>query len=134
MGRNTLSITDRELDVLNILWNSSKPMFAAEIIAAKEDLGNNTVQAVIRSLKIKKLIDVADTTIRGNMVARSYKVLISKSEFYLKKATDDVAKSDVKISMPDIVAAFFDKKKATAKDIEELETWLEAKKRDLKGE
>ena len=45
-----LKLTGREMDIMNILWNSQKPLIASEIAEYRSDLTINTVQAVIRKL------------------------------------------------------------------------------------
>ena len=47
-------ITNRDLDILNILWNAGKPMTASEIVATGNGLTTNTVQAVLRKLLKQK--------------------------------------------------------------------------------
>ena len=58
-GKTELLLTKRELDVMTILWESSKPLVASEITKMDESLNINTVQAVIRKLLDKKYIEVA---------------------------------------------------------------------------
>jgi len=43
-------ITEREIDVLNILWESDEPMMATDIVAQKKGLTQSTVTAVLRKL------------------------------------------------------------------------------------
>ena len=57
---NELSLTQREMDVMTILWKSETPLVASEIANSNSSLNINTVQAVIRKLLNKKYIVVAD--------------------------------------------------------------------------
>lgn len=43
-------LTSREVDIMNILWTSGKPLIASEIADCRPDLTINTVQAVLRKL------------------------------------------------------------------------------------
>ena len=72
-----LKLTGREMDIMNILWNSQKPLIASEIAEYRSDLTINTVQAVIRKLLKYQLIEVADIVYSGTVLSRSYKPSIS---------------------------------------------------------
>ena len=41
-------LTNRERDILDILWESGKSMVASEITSMRDDLSINTVQAVLK--------------------------------------------------------------------------------------
>ena len=76
-----LKLTGREMDIMNILWNSQKPLIASEIAEYRSDLTINTVQAVIRKLLKYQLIEVADIVYSGTVLSRSYKPSISSEEY-----------------------------------------------------
>ena len=42
-------MNQRELDVLNILWETDTPMSLADILAARPDLIKSTVAAILRN-------------------------------------------------------------------------------------
>ena len=42
-------LTSREVDIMNILWASEKPLIASEIADSRPDLTVNTVQAVFEN-------------------------------------------------------------------------------------
>lgn len=74
-------ITGREIDLLNVFWSNKEPMTARQIAAASDELSINTIQVVIKSLLKKKCISVADIVYSGTVLARTYKVDITKTEF-----------------------------------------------------
>ena len=43
-------ITNRELEILQLLWHTDHPLIASEIATLKPDLTINTVQAELRNL------------------------------------------------------------------------------------
>ena len=43
-------LTNKQMDVMNILWENDKPMAASEILKANEKLNINTIHACIRKL------------------------------------------------------------------------------------
>ncbi len=46
-----LNLTKRERQIMNIFWNSDKPLSANDIAVQQQDLSKNTIQAVVRKLK-----------------------------------------------------------------------------------
>ena len=82
-------LTSREVDIMNILWASEKPLIASEIADSRPDLTVNTVQAVLRKLLKYQLIEVADIVYSGTVLSRSYRPTITSEEFALHEVTSD---------------------------------------------
>lgn len=81
MNRKRLS--DRELDVMQILWASEKPMIASDILKQNPSLNINTVQASIRKLLSREMIRIADIVYSGTVLCRSYEPVISCEQYML---------------------------------------------------
>lgn len=73
-------LTSREVDIMNILWTSGKPLIASEIADCRPDLTINTVQAVLRKLLKYQLVEVADIVYSGTVLSRSYRPTITSEE------------------------------------------------------
>lgn len=78
-------LTNRERDILDILWDSEKSMVASEITAAKDDLSINTVQAVLKKLLQKDLIKVDEIVYSGTVLSRSYKPTLAPEQFEIQR-------------------------------------------------
>ncbi|MCI8752276.1 MAG: BlaI/MecI/CopY family transcriptional regulator [Lachnospiraceae bacterium] len=121
-----ISLTKRDLDVLNILWESDDPKTAAQIVKAGPELTMNTVQAVLRKLLKNKLVEIAEIVYSGTVLTRSYKPIISQEDFLLHKMTSEYQSLRKKISKVSILSALLDTEEDTARidqdlsDIEEL--------------
>ena len=121
-----ISLTKRDLDVLNILWESDDPKTAAQIVKAGPELSMNTVQAVLRKLLKNKLVEIAEIVYSGTVLTRSYKPIISQEDFLLHKMTSEYQSLRKKISKVSILSALLDTEEDTARidqdlsDIEEL--------------
>lgn len=63
----------RDLDVLNILYQTDAPMMATDIVNKGEGLTQSTVTAVLRTLLKKELIEVAGVTHSGKVLSRTYR-------------------------------------------------------------
>ena len=62
------NITNRDLDILNLLWESSTPLTASEILKKNNELTMNTIQAVLRKLLRNGYIEVADVVYSGTVL------------------------------------------------------------------
>ena len=78
-------LTNRERDILDILWESGKSMVASEITSMRDDLSINTVQAVLKKLLQKKLIAVDEIVYSGTVLSRSYKPTMTPDQFEIQK-------------------------------------------------
>lgn len=63
----------RELDVLNILYQTEEPMMVTDIVKAGEGLTQSTVTAVLRTLLKKELVEVTGVTYSGKVLSRTYR-------------------------------------------------------------
>lgn len=54
MAKEKTTLTGRQLDVMQILWASEKPLIASEILKRNETLNIHTVQSVLKSLVEKQ--------------------------------------------------------------------------------
>ncbi len=126
-------ITDREQDILNILWAAEKPLVASDIAKTDTSLSINTVQAVLRKLLQKKLIQVADIVYSGTVLSRTYQPTISSNDFTLQQFVSQFEDAKKNITIPDFVATLLEHEKNEAQRIEELEALLEERKRKLKS-
>lgn len=68
-----MSMNKRELDVINILFQSSSEMTSADICNAQRDLTQSTVIAVLRKLLRDNLVEVAGVTHSGKVLSRTYR-------------------------------------------------------------
>ena len=78
MKNNYLS--EREMNVMQVLWKYEKPMTVTEIVESEKELTTPTVHTVLRKLLDKGYVQVIDTVQTGKVFARRYKA---------KKTQDD---------------------------------------------
>ena len=84
------SMTGRERDILQILWDSNKPMIASEFHKVRDDLTINTVQAVLKTLLKREFIQVAEIKYSGTVLSRSYVPTMAEEEFTVASITKDI--------------------------------------------
>ena len=133
-AKSKFFLTEREMDVMRILWESKKPLVASDITKINESLSNNTVQSVIRKLLEKGYIKVADIVYSGTVLTRSYTPVISKKELMIQQFVSQLRKEEVDAPIPSLVATLLKHEKNEKEVIEQLEELLEERKRSLNQE
>lgn len=66
-------LSQRDLDVLSILWAADRGLTATEIVEQKKGLTQSTVTAVLRKLLKDKLVEVVGVTHSGRVLSRMYR-------------------------------------------------------------
>lgn len=130
MPKQKKALTDREMDILNILWLSEKPLIASEIANRDDSLTINTIQVVLRNLLKKKLIEVADIVYSGTVLCRSYRPTMESKDFTLQQFISEFQNMN-SITTPKLVATLLEHEKNEEVVIAELEKLLEERKREL---
>lgn len=126
------NLTGRERDILSILWNSEKGLIASEVVTYREDLTINTVQAVLKKLLKRNLIEVDQIVYSGTVLSRSYKPTLTEAEFQTRMITANIF--DLKrfsISPVQFVMGFLgnSKVKMTDTEAEELISQIQQKRK-----
>ena len=127
-------ITDRDLDILQIMWRHSGSMTASEICRQDESLTINTAQAVLRKLLREGFIEIADIVYSGTVLSRSYKTAISEEEFAIKQMTLDYMEYGENLDKSSLIAALLDLEPDTnrrVREIKKLEQVLDEYKKNI---
>lgn len=112
-------ITNRELEIMQLLWNADHSLIASEIAAMKPDLTVNTVQSVLRNLLKHKYIEVAKIVYSGTVLTRSYRPLITEQDFGIDQVISDFH-SFRGLSVSHLVASLLNEP-VSSSEIDELE-------------
>lgn len=132
---SSVKLTNRELEIMSILWNCETPLMASEIVKLGNELTINTVQAVLKKLLARNYIQIADIGYSGTVLSRSYKPTLTADEYEMNKMLDSYHRmADKSNGMSRFVATLLEEEKNTSQllsEIEELETILKSKKEDL---
>lgn len=130
MGKNRLS--GRELDVMNVLWNSEEPLIASEIVAANKDLNVSTVQVVLKKLLSKNYIRVSDIVYSGKVLSRKYEAIKDPDDF-LQDKIEDLLKEykPHSVFQLDVMAALVKHNKNDEQILQDLEDIIQKRKKEL---
>ncbi|MDR0922527.1 MAG: BlaI/MecI/CopY family transcriptional regulator [Lactobacillales bacterium] len=82
---NKVKISDRELEVLEILWRSDKALTAKQISEEEPHLVISTIQSTLKKLMKKELIKVDDIIYSGTVLTRAYTTCTSRESFVLSQ-------------------------------------------------
>lgn len=127
-------LTMRELDIMNILWDASKPLVASEIAKSVPSLSISTVQTGLKNLIEKGFVEMAGIVYSGTVLSRSYHSLVSRSEYEKQVLSDSVLKlNESNMTLSAFASAFFDMESNSDKALAELEK-LECLVKEKKAE
>ncbi|TCL57613.1 penicillinase repressor [Kineothrix alysoides] len=127
------NLTKREKEIMNILWDSDKPLMAAEIACKGKNLTINTVRAVLTKLSSMDLILVTGVEYSGTVLSRCYQPSQSKKIYNMQKFVDSFLSEG--LSTSNLVATLLEKEHDTTRymqELDELERLVNEKKEKLK--
>lgn len=127
-----IKLSNRELDVMNILWEVKKPLIAKDFTKYNPELGMNTVLAVLKNLLKRGYIKVAEITYSGTVLTRAYLPVLDPNEYMLGQVMN--GKGNKRISTEGIVAALLNQDECTEETIDKLEDLLKEYRRKLNEE
>ena len=113
-------IHPRELEILNILWNSEKALTSSDIVEAGNRLSQSTVQAVLRKLLKEELIEVDGVTHSGNVLSRTYRPTEASREVTTKQFVKSYSGISSIVSKEGIFAAMLQMESDKDKQAAEL--------------
>jgi len=130
---NKFKLTEREKDILEILWKADKPLAGSDFGAYDNGLKKNTAVIYLRKLLLKKLIVVHDFEMRGKAITRTYLPALSKHEYEIEKYFQELEKLEINVAK--FACAFVEKVdyKGQLDELVKLEKVVAEKIAKLKG-
>lgn len=113
----------KELEVMEVLWNSDKPLAVSGIVDKNPSLNRNTLNIVLKKLNDAGYIYLAEYAKTRTVTARAYRPAMSREEC-IARELGDFDTSKLSLSM---IKNFLDSAEKEEKDtfIEELENLIE---------
>ncbi|STP29605.1 BlaI/MecI/CopY family transcriptional regulator [Enterococcus durans] len=120
------NLSNKELDILTVLWESKKPLTAKEIHEENPDLVLSTIQISLKKLIKKNLIKVEEIVYSGTVLTRSYVPKIKKESFVVDQYQD--------LNLTLLLSEFIGNNSSDTLDeeLDELADLIQKKKRNLK--
>lgn len=136
----TERLTDLEVQVMKVLWDSERAMTNSEIaeeLKEETDLSVASVAQLVKSLLQKDVLEVGEHVPVANVYARTFRPKLTREEFiaaellHIQKATS----SDKKEGLKGIFAALFMVEKENGmnrQELEAIEHFIQRKKDEMK--
>lgn len=115
-------LTKRELQIMQILWNSASALTAKEITEVSGTLSHNTVQSVIRRLLRNNLVEISEVGYSGNVLARKYVPKILQEDYLAMEMSQTAVQR--------LMSGFINSQ-VTMSDLDHLEDLIQRKKAEL---
>ncbi|MDO5389453.1 MAG: BlaI/MecI/CopY family transcriptional regulator [Clostridia bacterium] len=90
-----VNLTEREYEVMEILWRNPKPMLASDIMEVTKSTSNNSVHHILNKLMEKGFVKVAGNVKVVKSQSRLYAPAVSAME-YIVMESDEIFKSTAK--------------------------------------
>ncbi|MHB7983602.1 hypothetical protein CPZ13_11555 [Lacticaseibacillus paracasei] len=116
-------LTKRELQIMQILWNSATALSVREITSLSDNLSQNTVQAVLRKLLSEHVIEVDGIGQSGTVHTRNFIASLSQEDYFKKIMSPSALKN--------LVSHFIESTTETS-EIDELASLVREKQKDLR--
>lgn len=120
-------LPDSELEIMLIIWEYDRPVTRFEIeskLDEERNLSPTTILSFLSRLQEKEFLDVAKEG-KNNI----YSAIISK-EIYMQTESKNMLKKLYKNSVKNFLAALYDGNSLSEKDLQELEEYIEEKRRN----
>ena len=118
-------LTNKQMDVMNILWENDKPMAASEILKANEKLNINTIHACIRKLLEEEYVKVAYIDYSGNVIIGYFMPTFYKGKYFSESYKDIIGSK--KLILTSLIET-----ETNIEELEQLENLIRKKKEELK--
>ncbi len=120
-----MHLTKSELDIMEVLWTSGKPLSRGELLAAAEEersWQDSSVHVLLNGLLKKGAIQEAGFIRTGKGFGRTYEPAVSCEEYYSSTIT---SRKRVRPKLPLLVSKLFEGQTFDDDTIRELEAILE---------
>lgn len=123
-------ISDAELDIMRVLWQSSTPLKASEIV--KKLSGDRSWKPQTCHVLLGRLAEKGYVDADRSSYSHKFFPTVCEEEFLAKQSSTLAEK--VGSSLPSMIASLIDANKVTEEELDEISALLEAKRHELKKE
>lgn len=120
-------LTKKELELMNIFWDTEDPLTAKQIHERYPNLVLSTIQVTLNNLIEKEAIKISEINYSGKTLTRSFEAIVSREDFILTEFSN--------IDISKLVSSFLGRKRKNKKgdEIEKIETVLEKTKKNIRN-
>ena len=74
-------LTNKQLEVMEVLWDSDEPLKASDIVERNSNININTAQAALKALLKLNYVRVADIVYSGTVLCRCFAPAIDERDY-----------------------------------------------------
>lgn len=128
-----INLTEREYEIMEILWQSQKPMLASDIMEVAENTSGNSVHKILNKLMEKGFVKVAGNVKVVKSQSRLYAPAISAVE-YIAIQSEEIFKSTTKkFDLKNFLLCLTKKNKSRNNEIiDEIKSFIEEYENEIK--
>lgn len=108
-------LNPRELEILNILWGTNRPLTGMDIIMRGNRLPEPTVMCVLKKLLELKLVEVVGKEYSGGKYARTYRPTVKSKVHVLSQILDFQESVNNIVSTDDVISLMIEKEAKEAR-------------------
>ncbi|MBQ8208086.1 MAG: BlaI/MecI/CopY family transcriptional regulator [Clostridia bacterium] len=125
--KQKVRISDAELDIMRVLWQSHNPMKASEIV--KELSGDRTWKTQTCHVLLGRLAEKGYVDADRSGYTHKFFPALSEEEFLAKQSSTLAER--VGSTLPSMIASLIDANNVTEEELDEISALLAAKRREL---
>lgn len=118
-------LTNKEYEIMKILWESDKPMLISDIIVKADKIATNSLHPMIKKLIKNGFISVAGNVRVSKTKSRLYAPAITIDEYAAMQMDEILRTSNKKLNWNNILSYFIKYHKKDDRIISELEEFIE---------
>ena len=127
---NRVILTEKEYEVMEILWKNKKPMLASEVTKSVSMASGNSTHHLLNRLMEKGAVKVAGNVKIVKVQSRLYTPSLSVPEFCAVQSSDLFKSTDADIDIKEFLACFLKKNKDKSDDLlKEIKSFTEEYKK-----
>lgn len=131
MHTKTNHLTNKEYEIMKILWNSEKPLLISDILLQATNIANNSLHPMIKKLIKNGFIKVVGNVKVVKTTSRLYAPAISVDEYAAMQLEEIFKTSNKKLNLGNMVSYFAKNHQKDEKVITELEEFIKNYKNDI---
>ena len=131
-----MKLTQRELEIMRILWEADKPLMVSEIVQRDKNGTIYSVQRIIQNLIKKDMVAVEGMAYNKKALGRTFKPLVSAETIELNNIQEMFSKIVSKnVAASHLIAALLpaDNSEQTLEELNRLEEMIRERKKQIMG-
>lgn len=129
-----INLTEKEYEIMQILWQNSRPMLASDIMEAAENTSSNSVHHILNKLMEKGFVKVAGNIKVVKSQSRLYAPTVSAVEYIAMQSGEIFKHTTKKFDLKNFLLCLTKKNKSKNDEIiSEIKSFIEEYENEIKN-